>query len=401
MIDSIGATRRPADARPRRRAKFVSVAAAILASGCAIVGNAQPWVMPGAWPVKHLPGWPAETGAGLRSAIEAQCRGARIDEPWRQVCRDIERLDTRIANASGTHLSNTQDAIVKEWIARRFEAWPLTSPVGAARGILTGYYEPWVSGSRKRESASQVPLYAPPASLKRGERWATREQIESGAMAGALEGRELVWLDDPVDAFFLQIQGSGRVRLRDGDSIRVGFAAHNGHEYVSIGRALIRSGTIPASGMSAEGLKTWLRENPQAGRDLMRTNPRYVFFREMPGPATGPSASAGPPGSLGVPLTPMRSVATDASLLPPGALLYLDGRIGDGGPGSPRVGLAVSQDTGGAIKGEVRADLFTGTGQQAGAIASGMRAPLRMWLLWPKGSAPPRSLPVAFNDPVY
>jgi len=211
----------------------------------------------------------------------------------------------------------------------------------------------------------------------------TRAQIENEGLPAA---SVLLWIDDPIEAFFLHVQGSGRVRLPDGSIVRIGFADHNGHRYRSIGRELIERGAMDAEAVDAASIRAWLRANPAQARGVMQANPRYIFFRELPAPAVA-TASAGPPGSLGVALTPMRSVATDPAFVPPGALLFVDGTHPESG--APLRRAVVSQDRGAAIVGAVRADLFWGSGDEAGRLAGLARQPMRMWLLWPKGALPP------------
>jgi len=352
--------------------------AALCVAGCA---TAQPAPQP----LDGLPGWSDDTLAGLHRALARQCALARPPEPWPALCAGLPPADA-----------------LKGWIGANFTAWPIERGDGAA-GLLTGYYEPVVSGSRVRERAAQVPLYRPPRDLVRGADgsrmqarpgdsaatgaapsqralapYPTRAEIEAGRL---LEGQELVWLDDPVDAFFVQVQGSGRVRLRDGSAMRVGFADHNGQPYFPIGRELVARGALPAGAVDADAIKDWLRAHPEEATAVMRTNRRYVFFRELPG------GDDGPPGSLGVALTPMRSVATDPAYVPPGALLFIDSTRPD--DGAPLRQVVVSQDRGAAITGAARADLFWGSGDEAGRLAGLAKQPMRMWLLWPKGSPRP------------
>jgi len=253
-------------------------------------------------------------------------------------------------------------------------------------GLITGYHEPVLTGSLARETAGQVPLYRPPPDLQRdgaarhrlagGQRqpYPARAEIENRRL---LAGHELVWLDDPVEAFFLQIQGSGRVRLRDGTTLRVGFADHNGHPYHAIGRELVARGALQPGAVDAPAIKAWLRTNPGQAPAVMHSNPRYIFFRKLSAPP-----DAGPPGSLGVALTPLRSVATDPGFVPPGALLYLETRYPD--DHRPLARAVVSQDRGAAIVGGVRADLFLGADQEAERLAGLMKEPGRLWLLRPR-----------------
>lgn len=337
----------------------------------------------------QLPGWDGDTLAGLHRAIERQCALPRPPQPWPALCPALPPADA-----------------LKEWLGANFVAWPLARADGAP-GLLTGYYEPVLEGSRSREHDGQAPLYRPPLDLVRGpdgsrmrapastgaappaaaaaspgalQPYPARAEIEAGRL---LEGRELVWLDDPVEAFFLQVQGSGRVRLRDGSTMRVGFADHNGQPYYPIGRELVARGALAPEAVDADAIKAWLRAHPGEAGDVMRRNRRYVFFRELPG------GEDGPPGSLGVSLTPMRSVATDPAQVPPGALLFIDSTHPD--DGAPLQRAVLSQDRGAAITGAARADLFWGSGDAAGRLAGRTKQPLRMWLLWPKGLISPSS----------
>jgi len=365
--------------------------ACLTPTACASLDQWSTLVTEGARPVSQLPGWQHETAAGLRDALHLQCAKTRsLDKQWLTLCEQLDSLTENSSPGYPTVVSGlSTDQQLKRWVRANFEAWPVISRHGANEGLLTGYYEPVITGSLTRTSETQAPLYAKPAGLTPADPRLTREQIET-AQAVQLLADPIAWIDDPVDAFFLQIQGSGRIQLPDGSIIRAAFAAHNGHPYHAIGRDLIKEKQIKRSDMSAQKIKDWLRANPQDGIALMRRNPRYVFFKLI---TQAKNTQQGPNGSMQVPLTRMRSVATDRRFLPSGSLLYLDSQL----PANwqDRVGLALAQDTGGAIKGEIRADLFTGTGQSAGALAGELKAPLKIWLLWPKGATPPDSLPVA------
>lgn len=381
----------------------ISTAAVLLANGCASQRSAV-WAaaaapaaaapaaaVPAPGTVASLPGWNDDDLHGLRIAVERQCALARPPRPWPVLC---------------TQLPPSTD--FARWIETRFDAWPIVGADGAREGLLTGYYEPLLHGTRTRVNERQVPLHARPADLvaradgSRGRLHAgrsdgpylTRAQIDDQGLPSA---DVLLWLDDPIEAFFLHVQGSGRVRLPDGTTVRVGFADHNGHAYRAIGRELIARGALAAPEVNAASIRAWLRAHPDRMRSVLHANPRYIFFRELPATASEGGVSAmgglssvdpGPPGSLGVPLTPMRSVATDPAFVPPGALLFLDGVHPESG--APMRRVVVSQDRGAAIVGAVRADLFWGTGDEAGRLAGLARQPMRMWLLWPKGEAPPR-----------
>lgn len=263
----------------------------------------------------------------------------------------------------------------------------VTVEVGDGAAFATGYYEPEIAGCRTRRPGCETPIYrAPPDLLERnpltGERG--RGQLENGAFVpyhdraaiedGALAGRglELAYAADPIELFFLHIQGSGRVRMPDGSVMRIGYAGGNGRAYTPIGRLLRERGVIP-TGVTMQRIVEWLRANPESGRALMRENASYVFFRELTGP--------GPLGSLNVPVTANASVAVDPRMVPYGALVLLsnmdDARAN---------GLWVAQDTGGAIRGTNRFDTFWGAGPEAAAIAGGMQARGRALILIPRAS---------------
>lgn len=244
--------------------------------------------------------------------------------------------------------------------------------VGSPPALFTGYFEPELEGSAVQTGQYRYPIYRRPPELKEGTVYHSREAIEGGAIAG--RGLELVWLDDPVDVYFLQVQGSGRIRLTDGTVIRVGYAGANGHSYRSIGHEMVRRGTHSMDEVSAPEIATWVRNNPEAGRELLHTNPSYVFFRTI-GTLT---AEDGPIGAMGRSITTMRSVAIDPKFTTLGAPVWIekDGK-------TPIRSLMVAQDTGGAIKGMQRADIFFGTGAEAGDLAGRIKDGGRMVLLVP------------------
>lgn len=293
---------------------------------------------------------------------------------------------------------NPTDAALRQYFESRFV--PFT--VGATDGLFTGYYEPELQGSRTQNAAYPVPLYRRPPDLVtadladfhpdlkaetlvgrivdgRLQPYYARADIDSGVLAG--QGLELLWLADPIDAFFLQVQGSGRVALAEGGSIRVGYATSNGHPYTAIGRILVERGELTKEAATMQTVRQWLRDHPGQATALMQMNARYIFFREVPGD--------GPIGSLGVVLTPGRSLAIDPTLLPLGAPLWLDTTYP---PGMPEAGqllrrLMVAQDTGGAIKGAVRGDIYWGSGEAALQYAGPMKQQGRYFLLLPKAVA--------------
>lgn len=239
--------------------------------------------------------------------------------------------------------------------------------------LFTGYYEPELAGSRRASAQHRYPLYKKPPEVAVGETWYSRAEIED---MGLLKGRglEIAWIDDPVDAFFLQVQGSGRIALDDGSKIRVGYGGRNGHEYRSIGQELVRRGIFEPHQVSAQMIRSWVRKNPEEGTDLLKHNPSFIFFREV----SEVPADKGPLGAMNRPVTALRSVAVDPDFVPLGAPVWMEK---DGAEPMRRVMIA--QDTGSAIKGAQRADIFFGSGAEAGRAAGRVRDPGRMVVLLP------------------
>lgn len=346
-----------------------------------------------------LPGWTEDRLDGALTAISRSCaRIAALDpaqplgppafgaaRDWQEVCRDLPPADA----AAGA---------LRGFIETRFRAAALRDG-DAENGLFTGYYEPVLRGSRRAGGAYRTPLLGRPDDLVmvelgsfrdnlRGERIAgrvaggalrpyeTRAQIEAGALGA--RARPLAYVDDPVDAFFLHIQGSGRVRLAEGGEMRVGYAAQNGHPYVPVGRILVERGALTRETVSMQSIRSWMAANPAEAGALMAANPSYVFFRELTGD--------GPLGSEGVPLTPGRSLAVDRLHVALGAPVWLDAED-PLTPGRRLRRLLVAQDTGGAIRGVVRGDVFFGAGEEAAERAGRMRASGRLWVLLPAAVA--------------
>jgi len=240
-------------------------------------------------------------------------------------------------------------------------------------GLFTGYFEPELAGARRPDARFRYPVYAMPPEARGASPWLTRRDIlTSGVMED--RGLEIAWVDDPVKLFFLQIQGSGRIRLRDGSAIRLGYAGANGHPYRSVGTELVRRGVYSPHQVSAQVIGNWVRRNPEAGEELLYHNPSYVFFREV----SEVPAHRGPLGAMNRSLTPMRSIAVDPTYTPLGAPVWIEADGTD-----PLRRLMVAQDTGSAIKGAQRADIFVGTGDAAGRVAGRMRDAGRMLVLMP------------------
>ena len=271
--------------------------------------------------------------------------------------------------------------------AAAFAVWKLTAPdaapVADARQFFetafvaeprpchcTGYYEPELSGRPTPNARFCHPLYAPPPDLPSDRTWFSRAEIAAGDL---LAGRELVWLDSAIEGFLAQVQGSVRVRMADGTVLRLGYAGKNGHPYRSIGRELIRRGDVRRDAMSANAIRDWCAAHADQVPDLLATNPSFVFFRPLDLPET-----LGPLGASGVPLTPLRSLAADPDHIAPGTPVWVE-------CGSQQA-LFIAQDTGSAIKGPGRIDLFCGSGAAAGRMASGLNAQGTIHVLHPRAA---------------
>lgn len=269
----------------------------------------------------------------------------------------------------------------RAWMLQRLQPYRVEPLQGPAEGLLTGYYEPMLEASRQPSATHRVPLYRPPAALGSRRPWYSRQEMDTLADArAALRGQEIAYLADPLDALALQIQGSGRLRITEGNgsqrTVRLAFAGSNDHPYRSVGGWLLQQGALRDA--SWPGIKAWAAQNPQRVQEMLWANPRVVFFREEPLPDM--DAAAGPRGAQGVPLTPGRSIAVDRESIPYGTPVWL----ASAGPVTSLQRLVLAQDTGNAIVGAVRADYFVGWGPAAGEIAGRLKQPLRLWVLWPK-----------------
>lgn len=271
--------------------------------------------------------------------------------------------------------------------AAAFAVWHLTAPDAAAAPDArrffetafdteprpchcTGYYEPELSGRLIPDARFRHPLHALPPDLPTDRPWFSRAEIAAGDL---LAGRELVWLDSAIEGFLAQVQGSVRVRVDNGTVLRLGYAGKNGHPYRSIGQELIQRGEVGQNAMSADAIRDWCAAHPDRVADLLATNPSFVFFRPLDLPET-----LGPIGASGVPLTPLRSLAADPDHIAPGTPVWVE-------CGSQQA-LFIAQDTGSAIKGPGRIDLFCGSGAAAGRMASGLNAQGTIHVLRPKAA---------------
>jgi peptidoglycan lytic transglycosylase A len=345
-------------------------------------------------PFAAIPGWAsAPLAPGLR-AFAAGCARIAAGGALRRAC------DAARALPAG------DEAAARSFAEANFDAWSLAAADGGAEGLVTGYYEPVLSGSRTRSERFRHPVYGVPADLVAVELESVQPESKGLRLRGRLEGRRLVpywtraeiesrafaapvlaWVEDPVELFFLQIQGSGQIALEEGgkrgERLRLGYADQNGHPYRSIGRHLVERGELLLEQASMQGIKAWAAANPQKLRAALDANPSYVFLREMPA-----DVAASPVGTLGAPLTAGYSIAIDPRQVPLGAPVFLATTW----PGTTQAleRLMAAQDTGGAIRGATRADFFWGSGEAAGAWAGRMRQRGRLWILWPKNEGLPK-----------
>lgn len=337
-------------------------------------------------PFSALPGWQRDDLRQAWPAFSASCAALGRKDEWKEAC------------AAARSVNGADSGAVRQF----FESWFVPNIVrnadGADTGLVTGYYEPMLRGARKRGGIYQFPLYRAPDDLltidlssiypelkgmrlrgrlvgKKVLPYGSRADLDGASMAG----KELLWVDDPTDAFFLEVQGSGRVALADtGETVRVAYADQNGYPYKAIGRWLVEKGELTAAESSMQSIRAWIVANPARRQELFNANPSLVFFREerLPDPKVGPK------GSLGVALSPARSIAVDQQFIPLGVPVFLS--TTEANSEVPLQRLVMAQDTGGAIRGAVRADFFFGFGPQASESAGRMKQRGSLWVLLPK-----------------
>jgi membrane-bound lytic murein transglycosylase A len=311
----------------------------------------------------QVQGWRDDSLSGAAAALRADCRRVARESDWARACALAERVDDR------------DPAATRRYFEQNFTPFQLSNDDGSVRGLVTGYYEPELRGSRSRHGPYLYPLYRWPSGYGRGAALPPRATL---VRDGILNGNELLYVDDPIEAFFLQIQGSGRVQMDDGSVVRLAFGGTNNQPYKSIGSWLIEHRELTPGQASMQGIRAWARANPGRVESLLDVNPRFVFFREAPAERGG---ADGPVGALGVPLTPERSIAVDPSAIPLGLPVFL--ATTRPLTNTPLNQLVFAQDVGSAIRGDVRADFFWGYGDAAGDLAGKMRQSGRMWVLIP------------------
>ncbi len=351
---------------------------------------------------ENMPGWLDDNHhAGLQAFVKSCDRILKKDPEqvfshngiggvygdWQKPCQKAVEL------AQSSHKNDP--VIARQFFEKWFTPYHAKSGLDS-KGLFTGYYEATLYGSKTPNEVYQTPLYKRPDDLVmvelsdfredlRGRRiagavrdnrlkpYATRADIDDGYLKG--KGLELVWVSDPADAFFLHIQGSGQVKLSDGRVMRVGYDGQNGHPYHAIGRELIARGELAKDVVSLQSIKEWMKSNPEKAQDLRNMNPSFIFFKEM--------QSHQPMGSEGVPLTPHRSLAVDRKFIPMSTPMWVNVEHPLHKKHQIQT-LMIAQDTGGAIRGPIRGDLFWGSGQDAEVLAGHMKSKGEYWLLLPK-----------------
>jgi membrane-bound lytic murein transglycosylase A len=376
------------------KAVLAALVSLIFLHGCVTPPSQQP-AEPVVPPVRYeparwseIPGWQADQVQEAWSAFIRSCNARNVPAALQKPC------------AAGRPLTVADAEQARAFFEAHFTPYRIVNPDA---GLITGYYEPLLRGSRKSSRIFATALYAPPDDMLAIELADVFPELQGKRVRGylqgkkvlpyfdraalqnhpSLKGKEVVWVDSAVDAFFLEVQGSGRVQLDDGSTIRLAYADQNGQPYRSIGRYLVERGELTLEESSGPTIRRWIQANPTRLHELLNSNPSVVFFREE----RIDDPSVGPKGSLGVPLTAGRSVAVDATFIPLGTPLFLSTTYPV--TEAPMQRLVMAQDTGGAIRGPVRADLFCGFGASAGELAGMMKQQGEMWLLWPAGAPLP------------
>lgn len=322
------------------------------------------------------------------AAWRSSCTRLKNDAIWAKPC------------ATASTVSDKDASAIRAFLQRDLDVYSLRAGGHRADGLITGYYEPIYPGSLTRTDTATVPVYGTPDDLVVVQLESVYPELKGKRLRGRVEGKVLkpyddagsiatkgakapvlAWLTDPMDLQLLQIQGSGRVRLADGKQVRLAYAEQNGHPYRAIGRWLVEQGELKKEDVTMDAIRAWAKAHPARVPELLRSNPSYVFF------VRSADSPEGPRGSLNVPLTAGYSVAVDRTVVPLGSLLWLSTTRPDG---TPVVRPVAAQDTGGAIAGEVRADLYWGSGDAAGKLAGDMKQQGNIWMLWPKGVALPQ-----------
>lgn len=345
----------------------------------------------------QLPRMTDEAWGPALSAFKRSCVSLRYKEAWKGVCAIAEKMQP--ADAKSFFISQFVPYRVEARIRDADKKLTVTD-----QGMMTGYYEPLLYGSRTKTKSYNVPLHSVPDDLITVSLDSLYPQLKGLRLRGKIEGQKLVpyddrgdlvkrkdldkwalaWVGDPVEAFFLQVQGSGRIVLPDGSYMRVGYANTNGHPYRAIGQWLIKKGYLQPHELSMQSIRAWAKKNPKRLHELLNQNPSYVFFTER----QALSFDEGPIGAQGVPLTAMGSIAVDRRYYQLGWPMVVE--VEQENPDMNFVRAVVAQDTGGAIKGPIRYDFFWGFGEEAGELAGRQKSQVKAWVLLPNGVEPPK-----------
>lgn len=366
--------------------KLVLVGLVCLLASCVSAPSRMPGIgQPVSW--AELPGWQDDRLAQAWPALLNSCQKMPArDARWSNLCADAALFPA------------PDDDTARAFFETRFVAHEVSGLNGAPDGLITGYYEPLLHGSLVKTKRFRYPLYGRPDDLVVVDLGALYPELQGKRYRGRLNSQRVVpyysradisngkrppddavlaWVDDPVALFFLEIQGSGRIQLPDGKMLHVGYADQNGHPYVAIGRTLVESGAMKLEEATMPGIRAWLKANPDKAQAVLNSNPSYVFF------SVREPDSSGPVGALSVPLLPERSIAVDPDFIPLGSPVWFDTSLPGNDSARPYRRLVFAQDTGGAIRGPVRADLFLGFGQNAELTAGALRQRGKLYVLLP------------------
>lgn len=325
----------------------------------------------------ELPNWHDENYDDALYSFIYNCKTSRTKKIYKQVCKKAQNL-------------NTLNITAKSFIQNQFSPYQINTKHGKERGLLTGYYEPELRGSLIKTKKYKYPIYETPKDLIIVDLNSIYPKLKNYRLRGKIVGNKLIpydtraqskskkipakvicYTDSKIDLFFLEIQGSGRVVLKNGKTIFIGYDNQNGHRYRAIGKYLVKIGALKLKDVSLQSIRKWLDKNPSRVDEVLNYNKSVVYFKQRKKPASG---------SLGLTLTPKRSIAVDRRYIPLGSMLYLNADIKDKQVSK----IVLAQDTGGAIKGAIRADMFLGFGRDAMNTAGELKSPLKLWILLPK-----------------